>query len=112
LAIPNAQLETWTSLGSVAQSRDTYATIARVLESPNAPYRKRDFDVFLQGSYKNNTNIYGDSDVDIVIRQKSCFYYNLDSLSDADKAEFRRLHPKPAEYTLGDFKREVSALAG
>lgn len=108
MAIPNSQLDRWTSLGSVAQSRDTYATIARVLESPNAPYCKRDFDVFLQGSYKNNTNIFGDSDVDIVIRQKSCFYYNIDHLSAADQAEFHRVHPKSAEYTLVDFKREVS----
>ena len=109
MAIPNSQLETWTSLGSVAQSRDTYASVARVLESPDAPYHNRDFDVFLQGSYKNNTNIYGDSDVDIVIRQKSCFYYNIDKLSDAEKSEFRRVHHNPAEYTLVDFKREVAA---
>lgn len=109
MAIPNSQLETWTALGSVAQSRDTYAKIARVLESPNAPYAKRAFDVFLQGSYKNNTNIYGDSDVDIVIRQRSLFYYNIDSLSAADKAEFQRVNPGRAEYTLVDFKREVSS---
>ncbi len=108
MAIPEAQLETWTGLGSVAQSRDTYATIKGVLEDANSPYHSRDFDTFLQGSYGNDTNVYGDSDVDIVIRQKSLYYYNTDRLSAAGKAAFQRDLQASAQYTLPDFKREVS----
>jgi hypothetical protein len=109
VAIPEAQLKTWTGLGSVAQSRDTYATIKGVLENSNSPYHSRSFDTFLQGSYGNDTNVFGDSDVDIVIRQKSLFYYNLDALGEAEKSEFRRVHPSNAEYTLQHFKGEVSS---
>lgn len=109
MAIPEAQLETWTALGSEAQSRDTYATIKRVLEDSRSPYYSRSFDVFLQGSYGNDTNVYGDSDVDIVIRQTSLYYYDINSLGEAEKIAFRRDHTSPAQYTLHNFRRDVAS---
>jgi hypothetical protein len=113
VAIPEAQLDTWTALGSVPQSSATYESIKNVLEAQSSPYYKKigasGFEVFLQGSYRNHTNVYGDSDVDIVICQTSSFYYNLDSLSPQEQAEFRRIHPSPAAYPLGEFKKDVSA---
>ena len=44
--------------------------VARVdaLHADDAPYAGKAYDTFLQGSYANDTNIYADSDVDIVIR--------------------------------------------
>lgn len=36
-----------------------------------------DFEVFPQGSYKNNTNIHTDSDVDVVVQLNSTFRSNL-----------------------------------
>jgi hypothetical protein len=67
MAIPESQLETWSHQGSVKQSRDTYATIKRTLEASDTKYADKDFEVFLQGSYGNDTNIYAESDVDVVI---------------------------------------------
>jgi len=67
MPIPESQLETWSKPGSVAQSRDTYATIKRALENTNATYASRNFEVFLQGSYGNDTNIFAESDVDVVM---------------------------------------------
>jgi hypothetical protein len=107
--IPEAQLKTWTALGSVTQSRDTYATIKRALEDSNSPYCRHGFDTFLQGSYGNDTNVYGDSDVDIVIRQTSLYYYDINGLNDADKAAFRRDHTSAAQYTLHNFRRDVAS---
>ena len=65
MAVSDAQLETWSHQGSKAQSAATYATVRRVLLDSRAPYANRSFDIFLQGSYNNDTNIYADSDVDI-----------------------------------------------
>jgi Nucleotidyltransferase domain len=107
--IPEDQLQTWTGLGSVAQSRDTYATIRNVLLDQNAPYAAHIGEVFLQGSYGNDTNIYGDSDVDVVIVQKGLFYYNLDRLSPPEQAEFKRIHSDVAQYNLNTFRSQVSA---
>jgi hypothetical protein len=107
MAIPESQLETWSHQGSVAQSSATYGTITNALEASGTPYAGRSFDVFLQGSYGNNTNIYSESDVDIVILLTSCFYHDLESLPPEQAAAFQNAHPNPAAYTLFDFKRDV-----
>ena len=107
MAIPEAQLEAWTSLGSVQQSSATYQSIKRILDHGNSPYFGRDIDSFLQGSYSNDTNIYGDSDVDIVLRAKSFFHYNLDALSEAERTEFKNVHPSHANYDLAAFRTDV-----
>ena len=73
MAIPEAQLDTWSAQGSITQSKNTYASIKGVLESANSPYYQRSFVSFLQGSYGNDTNIYADSDVDVVAGGKSRF---------------------------------------
>ena len=74
MAIPESQLETWSHQGSVTQSSNTYNTIKSVLEASTTPYADKNFEVFLQGSYGNDTNIYAESDVDIVIRLDDCFH--------------------------------------
>jgi hypothetical protein len=107
MAIPAAQLATWTGVGSVQQSSATYQSIKNVLEHKDAPYASRRIDSFLQGSYGNDTNIYGDSDVDIVLRTRGLFYYDIDALPDHQKTEFKRVYPTPAEYTLKQFKTDV-----
>lgn len=106
MAIPGAQLETWSHQGSITQSRTTYATIKNVLETPQAPYSGRTSTVFLQGSYGNDTNIYSESDVDIVILLTSCFYHDLESLPPDQTAAFKSVYPD-ATYNLFDFKQEV-----
>src|SRR5208283_4293518 len=80
MAIPESQLETWSHQGSVTQSADTYATIKRALESASAKYCDRKFEFFLQGSYGNDSNIFAESDVDVVIRYDGAFYHDLSSL--------------------------------
>lgn len=88
MAIPESQLETWSHQGSITQSRDTYATVKRALEAPTAAYASKDFKVFLQGSYCNDSNIYAESDVDVVIRLDSIFYYDPSALSPGELAAF------------------------
>jgi hypothetical protein len=51
MAIPEAQLETWSKQGSVTQSKATYGTVKAALETVDAPYAAKDYSVFLQGSY-------------------------------------------------------------
>jgi hypothetical protein len=110
MAIPESQLETWTHIGAATQSAATYQSIKGVIEHKDAPYSSRRIDSFLQGSYGNDTNVYGaDSDVDIVLRTKGLFYYNIDGLSETEKLLFKGVYPTPAEYTLKTFKTEVTA---
>lgn len=106
MSIPEEQLETWSHQGSVTQSSSTYNSIKTVLEDSGTPYSGKSYSIFLQGSYGNSTNIYAESDVDIVIVLKSCFQKDLSSLSDDEKAAYKRLF-NDATYTHVEFKNDV-----
>lgn len=108
MAIPESQLEAWSHQGSVAQSRDTYATVKRALSDSRAVYASKNFDVFLQGSYGNDTNIYAESDVDIVIRLNDIFRSNKHELPQEQRAAFDATFPS-ATYTFTEFKNSVNA---
>ena len=112
MPIPESQLNTWSHQGSITQSSNTYNSIKNVLQASTTPYNGKNFKVFLQGSYGNDTNIYAESDVDIVIRLDDCFLSDLDSLSEEEKAAHKRAF-NDAAYTHVDFKRDVlSVLTG
>lgn len=106
MAIPESQLETWSHQGSVTQSSQTYQSVKAVLEAKDTPYYGKNFEVFLQGSYGNDTNIYAESDVDIVIRLDSTFYKDLSSLSKFEQSLYSSTFSN-ATYGLSDFKSEV-----
>ena len=109
MAIPESQLETWSHQGSVAQSRDTYATVKRMLEESGSPYYLKSFESFLQGSYGNDTNVYRDSDVDVVMRLDSTWYHDARLLPRDQYEAFEHAYPGTAEYGLQDFKAQVTA---
>ncbi len=108
MAIPESQLETWSHQGSKIQSSATYATISGVLNDINSPYYPKLFDTFLQGSYGNDTNVYRDSDVDVVIRLNNTWYNETDALEEGAKATFDRTR-SPATYGYTEFRAEVLA---
>jgi hypothetical protein len=109
MPIPESQLETWSHQGSITQSSSTYNAIKGVLEASTTPYASKNFKVFLQGSYGNDTNIYAESDVDIVIRLDECFHNDLEALSDDEKSAHSQAYSK-ATYTSTDFKRDVLSV--
>lgn len=109
VAIPEAQLTTWSHQGSITQSSATYETIKKVLEATGTPYAGKNYKVFLQGSYGNDTNIYAESDVDIVIKLQDCFQHDLKELPDDQKAAFKAAH-SDATYTHVEFKRDVLSV--
>jgi hypothetical protein len=106
MGIPESQLETWSHQGSVSQSSATYNTIKNVLSAAGTPYSGKNYSVFLQGSYGNDTNIYAESDVDIVMKLNDCWQSDLSSLSEEQKNAYKNAYPN-ATYTHVDFKRDV-----
>ena len=109
MAIPESQLETWSHQGSVAQSRDTYATVKKTLDDSASPYYLKSFESFLQGSYVNDTNVYRDSDVDVVMRLDSTWYHDARLLPKDQYEAFERAYPGTADYGLPQFKAQVAA---
>lgn len=106
MAISELQLDTWSHQGSVAQSATTYETLRRALDQPTAPYANRSYTAFLQGSYANTTNIYADSDVDIILRLESIYYSDLSELTPEDKAAYD-FNFSLAQYSWAKFREEV-----
>ncbi len=76
MPIPESQLETWSKRGAVETAEQTHKSIRAALEAYNWPGGVR-YEVYLQGSYRNHTNIRGDSDVDVVVQLNSAFLENL-----------------------------------
>jgi len=109
MPIPESQLETWSHQGSITQSSNTYNTIKNVLEANTTPYADKNFKVFLQGSYGNDTNIYAESDVDIVIRLDDCFLSDLSELTDKETEAYKSAF-SDATYTHVDFKQDVLSV--
>lgn len=68
--------------------------------------RKNQLEIYLQGSYRNNTNIYGNSDVDIVAQHDATFFSDISNLDTYEIAIFKSWFDD-ATYTWGDFKSEV-----
>ena len=101
MAIPERQLENWSSLGAQKGSADTYASIKTALESHSFP-PSMTFNVYLQGSYPNHTNIRGDSDVDVVVETDRVFYHNV---PEGREREFGFSTPGP--FTWHQFRDEV-----
>ena len=106
MAIPESQLDTWSHQGSITQSSATYATVKRALETSDSKYANKDFQVFLQGSYGNDTNIYAESDVDVVIRLDSIYHYDVTALNAEELAAFNA-DLVPGTYPYADYKAHV-----
>ena len=107
MAIPEAQLGTWSSPGAgVGSLEDTYATVKLALEANDTPYANKNYEIFLQGSYGNDTNVYAESDVDVVICLKTVFYYDLSLLNLLEQAAFKQALVGASD-TFAEFKTQV-----
>jgi len=72
-----------------------------------SPVRERDFEVYLQGSYRNGTNIRGDSDVDIVVQFNSAFRSNYDFLPRDERPPAYDTAFSDATYGWSSFRNDV-----
>jgi hypothetical protein len=108
MAIPESQLKTWSHQGSVTQSSNTFQAIRRALIDSDTGYADKSFEVFLQGSYRNSTNIHAESDVDIVIRLDSIFRSNIADLSPEEQQAYHATFPN-STYSFLSFRDGVYA---
>lgn len=98
-------MEVWSHQGSVDISESTYNSINRCIENIYFPEGVR-YSAYLQGSYKNSTNIPVDSDVDVVIELTSAFKPNMSNLSEVKKELYSTKYPN-ATYFIDEFKKDV-----
>ena len=66
MPIPESTLSKWSHHQAGAAFKQVHVPIREALDDYKWPSEIK-FQVFLQGSYKNDTNLGGDSDVDLVV---------------------------------------------
>jgi predicted nucleotidyltransferase len=106
MGIPEDQLNRWSQQGAQTTAKATHESIRTALSADSSSIKGKEYEIFLQGSYKNDTNIRGDSDVDVVVKLTSTFSSNKDELP----AEEQQLHKeayRDATYSWTDFRRDV-----
>ena len=111
MPIPESQLSRWSHHGPQQKSIRTHKAIRNVLANHRWPAGMT-YDFYLQGSYHNDTNLPGDSDVDVVLELKSVFRHDSSSLSRQEQNRLSSTFQPPA-HDWNDFRREtLKALRG
>jgi hypothetical protein len=107
--IPESLLESWSHQGAVTTSSATRASIYNALQGSDSALRDKDIDVYLQGSWGNDTNTRGSSDVDVVAQLNSTYFYDVEELSPSDKHAFDRGLSR-ASYQFADYRADVTRV--
>ncbi len=105
--IDEAQLQTWTNAPSSTKPQYTHDQIRKALEQSVA-LNGKNYEIYLQGSYANSTNIKLDSDIDVVVQLNSTFYYDLSRLNTVEKGLFD-ITFQNATYHWSNFRSDIIA---
>jgi Nucleotidyltransferase domain len=107
VGIPESQLRAWAKQGAVATAASTYDSVNKALLGVSTSLiRYRDVDIYLQGSYRNDTNIRGDSDVDVVVELNSTWSQDLSRLTAYEMGLYHKTYSS-ATYLWEDFRADV-----
>ena len=105
MAIPENQLKTWAQPGTVQGAKNTHAAIRNALAGHQWPDDVR-YRTYLQGSYRNNTHLRRQSDVDVVVELTSLPVRDGSLLPVSQKRLLKERFPEP-EYGWRLFRRDV-----
>ena len=93
MTITEQQLEIWARNVQLNQNTETYNRVKEIFQ--NSDFNdSNDFEIYLQGSVANNTNIWEDGDIDIVIQFNGIFSNNApNNLTESDYQQFQQKYP-------------------
>lgn len=107
MSISSSQLETWSSQGATTTPKTVREKIENTLRSSNSKIQHIGMlDIYLQGSYRNSTNIHGNSDVDIVVQSNQTYYYDTSELTSQELTKFNDQF-LPSTYGWDQYKQEI-----
>ena len=105
MAIPENQLKIWAQPGTVKGAKNTHTAIRNALGRYQWPDDVR-YRTYLQGSYRNNTHLRRQSDVDVVVELTSLPIRDGSLLPDSQKRLLKGTFAEP-EYGWRRFRRDV-----
>jgi len=106
MPIPQSQFETWSNSGATGLSSSAYASIRHSLEKSSSPLVGKGVEIFLQGSYANDTHIYADSDIDVVVLFDKTFHRDLSALT-PNQQQLHEQAFSTAPYQWSDLRNDV-----
>jgi hypothetical protein len=104
--ITEEQFKIWAQAPSATKYITTRARIERALKDKFGSK----IDVYLQGSYKNSTNVRSESDVDIIVEYTPAYYPGFFGVSDEEQAKYYREIHSPHDYNFPQFKDDVESV--
>ncbi|MFA5228597.1 MAG: nucleotidyltransferase [Candidatus Paceibacterota bacterium] len=115
--ISKEQLEMWASAPSPTEMekiRNARTVIENIIKRrlPTEEIKKNyaldnfEYEIYLQGSYANSTNVRFDSDVDIVVQLNKPFFSDKSQLSELERNIFDSGH-KDTPYEFKNFKEDI-----
>lgn len=108
MGIQNEVLDNW----SRPDEREEYVNAHEIIRDAIGTYEfpnnisGANWEIFLQGSYKNSTTVEGDSDVDVVVMLKKTFTRDVSRLSKEEMKMFSEDYSSP-KYFLSDFREDI-----
>ncbi len=105
MTISEDQLRTWTNAPASTKSSYTYGEVKKALEK-STKLKGLSYEVYLQGSYANSTNIKLDSDVDIAVQLNSTFSPDISAIPFEQQVSFYQTVPQ-ADYNWSNFCQDV-----
>lgn len=105
--IDEDQLTRWAKAPSETEEGRCQHAVERITKAVKAKFGSR-VSVFLQGSYKNRTNVKLDSDVDVVVRLDDIYFSDISGMSEADKQKHMQI--PDSEYTFSQFKNDIQQI--
>jgi len=90
----------------VTNSGVSYNSVRTALLASQSKIAALNPDIFLQGSYVNATNIFGDSDVDVVVLHAAAFFKDVSALDTSQRQLQVNAH-SPAVYGWANFRADV-----
>lgn len=108
MSVSEEQMKIWAKAPSESEEAKCQNAVSRISTIVRNKFGD-DVSIFLQGSYKNRTNVRLDSDVDIVVRHNKVFFPDIGKLTPADKLAHNVFY-KDSDYTFSQFKSDVHEL--
>ena len=105
--IDEEQLARWAKAPSETEEGKYQNTVSRIKETLFSAFGNR-ISVFIQGSYKNRTNVRLDSDVDIVARLDDIYFGDISGMDETDKQKYNEI--PNSDYTFKQFKDDVQQI--
>lgn len=108
MQISEEQFNRWAKAPSETEEGKCQNAVKQISDAIQEKYGS-DVSIFLQGSYKNRTNVRQDSDVDITVLHEGYYFPDVNGLDETEKSLYWK-NFTGSQYTFQDFKSEIHDL--